>query len=258
MKALVYNGPRDVRVKEVPDAKLERPTDVLVKITTTNICGSDCTCTRTDQRRARQGAGPYRDFNCLRLPEDAREKETDYVMLADIFPTGYESTELAGVQPGETVVVYGAGPVGLMAAYSAYIKGASKVMVVDRLPDRLALAEKMGAIPVDDSKGSPVEQVLELTGGEGADRGCECWLPGARSARPRAIQMTMNNLVRSVRPTGGIGVIGVFVPEDPKSSDKLEKQGQIAFDLGSVLHERIAHGLRPSQRQKVQPAPSAA
>ena len=63
------------------------------------------------------------------------------------------------MQPGETVVVYGAGPVGLMAAYSAYIKGASRVMVVDRLPDPLALAEKMGAIPVDDSKGSPVEQV---------------------------------------------------------------------------------------------------
>ena len=66
---------------------------------------------------------PYGDFNCLRLPEDAEEKQTDYVMLADIFPTGYHATELAGVQPGETVVIYGGGPVGLMAAYSAMIKG---------------------------------------------------------------------------------------------------------------------------------------
>ncbi|MEO5957107.1 MAG: zinc-binding dehydrogenase, partial [Nitrospiraceae bacterium] len=118
---------------------------------------------------------PYGDFNCLTLPEDAREKENDHVMLADVFPTGYESTKLAGVKPGETVVVYGAGPVGLMAAYSALIKGASSVMVVDRLPDRLQLAEKISAIPIDDSKASPVEQVLELTGGEGADRGVNAW-----------------------------------------------------------------------------------
>jgi threonine dehydrogenase-like Zn-dependent dehydrogenase len=62
------------------------------------------------------------------LPRDAEEKESDYVMLADIFPTGYHATELAGVQAGESVVIYGAGPVGLMAALSSTIKGASQVM----------------------------------------------------------------------------------------------------------------------------------
>jgi threonine dehydrogenase-like Zn-dependent dehydrogenase len=117
---------------------------------------------------------PYADFNCLWLPPDAQEKEDDYVMLADIWPTGYHATELALVQPGESVVVYGAGPVGLMAAYSAILKGASEVMVVDCHPDRLRLAEKIGAIPIDYSKGDPVEQILELTDGEGADKGCEC------------------------------------------------------------------------------------
>jgi threonine dehydrogenase-like Zn-dependent dehydrogenase len=70
---------------------------------------------------------------------------------------------LAGVKPGDSVVIYGAGPVGLMAAHSASIKGASKVMVVDSHPDRLKLAEELGAIPIDFSKGSAVEQVLELT-----------------------------------------------------------------------------------------------
>jgi threonine dehydrogenase-like Zn-dependent dehydrogenase len=69
---------------------------------------------------------------------------------------------LAGVKPGDSVVIYGAGPVGLMAAHSASIKGASKVMVVDSHPDRLKLAEELGAIPIDFSKGSAVEQVLEL------------------------------------------------------------------------------------------------
>jgi threonine dehydrogenase-like Zn-dependent dehydrogenase len=84
---------------------------------------------------------PYADFNCLVLPPDAEEKENDYVMLSDIFPTGYHATELAGVIAGDSVVIYGAGPIGLMAAYSAIIKGAGKVMVVDMHKDRLALAE---------------------------------------------------------------------------------------------------------------------
>lgn len=319
MKALVYYGPRDVRVTQVPDARIEDPTDVLVKITTANICGSDLHMYegRTNVEKGKvlghenlgqvievaravtrvkvgdivclpfniscgfckncergftgfcltlnpgvagaaygyAGMGPfpggqaeylrvpYGDFNCLILPEDAQEREAEYVMLADIFPTGYESTELAGVQPGESVVVYGAGPVGLMAAYSAYIKGASKVMVVDRLPDRLGLAEAIGAIPIDDSKASPVEQILELTEGEGADRGCECVGYQAHDAEGNEQpNLTMNHLIKSVRPTGGIGVIGVFVPEDPKSTDKLEQSGQIAFDLGLFFSKGLRMG----------------
>jgi threonine dehydrogenase-like Zn-dependent dehydrogenase len=94
-------------------------------------------------------------FNCLRLPEDAEEKLDDYVMLADIFPTGYHATEMAGVGPGKSVVIYGGGPVGLMAAHPAGLRGASKVTVVDRHPDRLGLASWIGAIPIDDSASSP-------------------------------------------------------------------------------------------------------
>ena len=309
MKALVYEGARKVSVKEVPDAKIERPTDVLVKVTSTNICGSDLHMYegRTDMQSGRvlghenlgqvtevgdavvrikvgdwvsipfnigcgfcknceagltafcltvnpgmagaaygfAGMGPFNggqaeylrvpfgDFNCLRLPEDAEEKQTDYVMLSDIFPTGWHCTELAGLQPGESIVIYGAGPVGLMAALSATIKGASQVMVVDRHPDRLKLAEKIGAIPIDDSKGSPVDQVLKLTRGEGADRGCEC--VGYQCHDPEGHEhpnMTMNELVKSVRFTGGIGVVGIFLPRDPGGPDALAKQGEIAFDMG--------------------------
>ena len=69
---------------------------------------------------------PWGDFNCLRLGEDAEQRQTDYVMLADIFPTGYHATEMAGVQPGDQTVIYGAGPVGLMAALSATIRGAEQ------------------------------------------------------------------------------------------------------------------------------------
>ena len=65
---------------------------------------------------------PYGDYNCLILPEDAEEKELDYVMLSDIFPTGWHSTRLANLTPGDSVVIYGSGPVGLMAALSARVQ----------------------------------------------------------------------------------------------------------------------------------------
>ncbi len=309
MKALVYNGPRDVSVVEVPDAKIERSTDVLVKITTTNICGSDLHMYegRTDVEVGKilghenlglvievgeavdrikvgdrvclpfniacgfckncergltgycltvnpgtaggaygfAGMGPYSggqaeylrvpygDVNCLRLPPDSEEKENDYVMLSDVFPTGYHATELAGVRPGDTVAIYGAGPVGLMAAYSAMIKGASKVMVVDTHKDRLALAEKIGAIVIDDKDGTAVEQILEHTKGQGADRGCECVGYQCCDHHNHEVpNLTMNNLVSSVGATGTIGVVGVFIAKDPGAQDKLAKQGQIAFDFG--------------------------
>jgi glutathione-independent formaldehyde dehydrogenase len=310
MRALVYNGPRDVAVQNMPDAAIERATDVLVQITSTNICGSDLHMYegRTDMEPGRilghenlgvvievgpavdrvkvgdrvclpfnvgcgfcencekglsgfcltcnpgmagaaygfAGMGPYSggqaellrvpygDFNCLVLPRDAAEKESDYVMLADIFPTGYHATELAGVQPGESVVIYGAGPVGLMAAMSSAIKGASQVMVVDTHKDRLALAEKAGAIAIDDTEGDGVEKIMELTGGKGADRGCECvGYQCCNMHREEVSNLTMNNLVATVKATGRIGVVGVFVPEDPNAKDRLEKRGQLAFDFGA-------------------------
>ncbi|MBC7605910.1 MAG: glutathione-independent formaldehyde dehydrogenase [Burkholderiales bacterium] len=310
MKALVYYGAYDVRVTEMPDAKIEMPTDVLVKITSANICGSDLHMYegRTDMAQGNilghenmgkvveigkavtqikvgdivcmpfnigcghcqncergltgycltmnpgfagaaygfAGMGPYSggqaeylrvpygDFNCLKLPEDAVEKENDYVMLSDIFPTGYHATELARVMPGDSVVIYGAGPVGLMAALSASIKGASKIMVVDNNKERLALAEKMGAIPIDFSKAPAVDQVLELTKGLGADKGCEC--VGYQCCDKHGTEhsnITMNELVMSVKATGCIGVVGVFVPKDPKSKEPLQQEGKMAFDFGN-------------------------
>jgi glutathione-independent formaldehyde dehydrogenase len=321
MKAVVYKGPRKVAVETVPDAKIERPTDVLVKITTTNICGSDLHMYegRTAMQPGRvlghenlgevveigpavdrvkvgdrvcmpfnvacgfceacergltgycltvnpgsaggaygfAGMGPYSggqaellrvpygDFNCLVLPRGSEEKENDYVMLSDIFPTGYHATELAGVKPGDSVVIYGAGPVGLMAAASSFVKGASRVFVVDVHKDRLKLAEKTGAIPIDDTEGQGVEKIMELTGGKGADSGCECvGYQCCNMHREEVPNLTMNNLVQTVKATGGIGVVGVFLPEDPGSKDKLERRGQLAFDFGQFWFkgQRVATG----------------
>jgi glutathione-independent formaldehyde dehydrogenase len=126
MKGLVYNGPRDVSVKDVPDPRIERATDAIIQIA------------RPDQ------------------------------------------------------------------------------------PDRLALAGQIGAIPIDDSKADPVDEVMEETGGLGADRGCEC--VGYQAHDPEGHEhpnVTLNNLVESVKFTGSIGTVGVYVPQDPGGPHEL-------------------------------------
>jgi threonine dehydrogenase-like Zn-dependent dehydrogenase len=166
-------------------------------------------------------------------------------MLSDIFPTGYHATQLAGVRAGDNVVIYGAGPVGLMATLSAGIRGANKIMVVDNHTDRLKLAEEFGAIPIDFSKGPAVEQVLEETNGLGADRGCEC--VGYQCCDKHGHEhnnMTMNELVQAVKATGSIGVVGVFIAKDPKADDPLEQKGHMDFDFGNfwMKGQRMATG----------------
>jgi threonine dehydrogenase-like Zn-dependent dehydrogenase len=124
-------------------------------------------------------------------------------------------------------------------------------MVVDRHPDRLHLAEEIGCISIDDSKASPVDQVLELTHGEGADCGCEC--VGYQAHDPQGHEhpnATLNNLVKSVRFTGSLGVVGVFVPEDPDPPDDLARHGQVAFDYGMFWFkgQRMGSGQCPVKR----------
>jgi glutathione-independent formaldehyde dehydrogenase len=314
MKALVYHGPKKVSVDTVPDAKLEKLTDVVIKLTTTNICGSDLhmyegrtdvekgkilghenlgevvevgkavdtvkkgdkvvlpfnigcgfcancerglsgyclTCADPKVMPGMAGAAygfagmgpysggqaeylrvPYADYNCLQLPEDAGEKEKDYVMLSDIFPTGWHATRLANLEPGQSIIILGAGPVGLMAALSARIQGASQILIVDGQPDRLRLAREIGAIPIDDKDDDVGDQIRAATGGLGADCGAECVGYQCHNSHGKEIpNITMNALVDAVKATGTIGVIGVFVPQDVHADDKLAKKGQIAFDFG--------------------------
>lgn len=77
---------------------------------------------------------------------------------------GWHGIEISGFQPGDSVAVFGAGPVGLMAAYSAQLRGASRVFVVDRVAERLEAAEKIGATRIDFTKGDAIDQILSLNG----------------------------------------------------------------------------------------------
>jgi len=107
---------------------------------------------------------PYAEFNCLSLPgTPGDEFEDDFVLLADIFPTGFHATEQAHVKQGDSVAIFGGGPVGLLAALSARLKGASEIYVVDSVRERLDLVAKVpGAVAVDASKGDPVQQIFDL------------------------------------------------------------------------------------------------
>lgn len=185
---------------------------------------------------------PWADFNLLKLPA-GEEHEADFALLSDIFPTGYHGTELAGVRPGSSVAIFGAGPVGLMAAHSAWLRGASQVFVVDKEPDRLALAEDFGATPIDFSRSDATEAIVELTDGFGVDCGVEAVGYQAHDASgTEHPELVLDQLAKVVRATGRIGVVGVYPPQDPGASNEDASRGRFDFDFGSVFQKGIAIG----------------
>jgi glutathione-independent formaldehyde dehydrogenase len=123
------------------------------------------------------------------------------------------------------------------------IRGASEVFVVDKERDRLDLAGKIGATAVDFSNGDPVEQILDTTGGRGVDCGVEA--VGYQAHDPSGEEhpeLVLDNLVNVVRSTGGIGVVGVYVPQDPGATTDQAKQGRIAFDYGTLFSKGLRMG----------------
>ncbi len=337
MKAIEYESPRNMAVADRPKPKLSSPTDAILRVTTSGICGSDLHMYdgRTDLKEGTvvgheimgvieevgeavrsvkkgdrvvlpfniacgycynchrgftnacltmnpeapsaaygyAGMGPYQggqaefvlvpyaDFNCLKLPgKPGDEWEDDFLLLADVFPTGYHAAELAGVSPGKTVAVFGAGPVGLLAAYSSLLKGASEVYVVDNIPERLQKAKELGAIPIDFSKGDPVEQITKMRKqnkniqqtrhpGEEKLEGVDCAIDAVgyqarddkNPARENPTQ-TLQNALRIVNPTGSVGVIGVYIAPDPGAKDEQQKQGIYPFPLADFFSKGVTIG----------------
>lgn len=212
---------------------------------------------------------PLADFNAMKLPgEPGDQWEDDFVLLADIFPTGFHAAELANVGVGSTVAIFGAGPVGLLAAHSCFLRGASEVFVIDSVPSRLALASEMGATPIDYTKGDPGDQVRTLRRNNPGITGS--WLPGEEKMDgvmcgidaigyqqdaldapgyndPKSVLWALANLVN---PTGSIGVIGVYRPSDPGAPNEPAKHGVIGEPEG-VLWEKgitIGRGQTPVNR----------
>ena len=325
MRAVVYKGPFSVAIENVPDPALKHPNDVIVKITSSCICGSDlhmyegrtaaepgivfghenmgiiqevgpavkerevgdrvvlpfnvacgfcknCLggftgfCTTVNPGFAGGAYGyvamgpwvggqaeylqvPYADFNCLPLPQGT-EHEADFALLADIFPTGYHGAELAGVKPGESVVVFGAGPVGLMAAYSCMIRGASQVYSVDHVQERLDEAKGIGAIPINYDEGDPVQQIKDSRNGNGVDKGIDAVGYQATMAGSSAVggeqdevpNIVLNQLIDVVNPTGALGIPGLYVPSDPGGVDENAKRGALSINFGKLFEKGLRLG----------------
>ncbi|MCL4490433.1 MAG: glutathione-dependent formaldehyde dehydrogenase [Nitrospirae bacterium] len=111
---------------------------------------------------------PYANVGLVKLPDEITDDQA--IMLSDIFPTGYFGADLAEIKPGNTVAVFGCGPVGQFAILSAFLFDAGRVIAVDRIPSRLEMARAQGAEVINFDEEDPVEAILNLTGGIGVDR----------------------------------------------------------------------------------------
>lgn len=171
---------------------------------------------------------PWADANCVRLPGTPGDSyEDDFVLLADAFVTGWHAATLAEVRAGDTVAVFGAGTIGLLAAYSALLRGAREVYCVDGIDARLDKAAELGAAAIDFRRGDPVEQIREhrtragLPIGEeklnGVDKVIDAVGFQAHDrgdpARERPNQVVAD-AARLVNPTGAVAIAGIYSETD--------------------------------------------
>src|ERR687897_3225940 len=181
---------------------------------------------------------PYADWNLLKFPdkEQAMEKIRDLTMLSDIFPTGFHGAYTAGVGPGSTVYVAGAGPVGLAAAYPAQLLGAAVVLVGDRIPERLEQARSFGCEPVDITKGEPKDQIEQILGVPVVDAAVDAVGFEARGhgsdADHEAPATVLNSLMDLTRAAGKIGIPGLYVTGGPGAVDDAAKEGSLSIRIG--------------------------
>ncbi|MFE5408579.1 formaldehyde dehydrogenase, glutathione-independent [Microbacterium sp. NPDC056569] len=181
---------------------------------------------------------PYADWNLLKFPDrdQALEKILDLTMLSDIFPTGFHGAYTAGVRPGSTVYIAGAGPVGLAAAVGAQLLGAAVVIVGDLNADRLARARSFGCETVDVSKGDPKDQIEQILGVPEVDSAVDAVGFEARGhgadASHEAPATVLNSLMDLTAAGGALGIPGLYVTGDPGGIDEAAKVGSLSLRLG--------------------------
>jgi glutathione-independent formaldehyde dehydrogenase len=182
---------------------------------------------------------PYADFNLLRFPDkdQAMEKIRDLTMLSDIFPTGFHGAYTAGVGPGSTVYVAGAGPVGLACAHSAQFLGAAAVIVGDMNPERLAQAASFGCEIIDlTARASLPEQIEQILGVPEVDAAVDCVGFEARGhgadADHEAPATVLNSVMEVAKAGGRLGIPGLYVTGDPGAVDDAAKVGSLSIRIG--------------------------
>jgi threonine dehydrogenase-like Zn-dependent dehydrogenase len=166
---------------------------------------------------------PFADVNPLKVPDDLDDEQV--LFLSDIFPTGYMAAEACGIQPGDTIAVFGCGPVGQFAIKSAYMLGAERVIAIDRFPYRLRMArERAGADTINYEECDIFEALEEMTGGRGPDHcidavGLEGHAPGMHGAydKMKTVMMletdrpvALRQAILACRSGGTVSVAGVY------------------------------------------------
>ena len=247
MKAVVFHGVGDIRLEEAPKPSIEKPTDAIVRLTASAICGTDlhfirgglsgmkpgrilghegvgiveetgsavrnlrcgdrvvipstiacgnCSYCRSgyysqcdnanpkgegtaffggpeeaggfNGLQAEYARIPYANVGLVKLPDEISDDQA--ILLSDIFPTGYMAAELAEIKDGNSVVVFGCGPVGQFVIASAKLMGAGRIFAVDTIPSRLEMARAQGAEIIDFNQEDPIEALKGLTANIGPDR----------------------------------------------------------------------------------------
>lgn len=313
MKALCWHGTEDVRVENVPDPKIQDPDDIIIKITSTAICGSDlhiyagivpsmeagdilghepmgivvetgknvkniekgdrvvipftiacghcffcqkelyscCDTTNANAAMAKKHLGqstaalfgyshlmggipggqaeylrvPHADVGAIKIESNLTDEQV--LFLSDIFPTGYMAAENAEIEKGDTVAIWGCGPVGQFCIKSAWMFGAGRVIAIDRVPERLFMAETYGKAEIINFDEDEVyAKLMEMTSGRGPDRcidavGCEAHGRGSFDAVKDKIKFDLNintdrahvlrEAIMCCRKAGTISVPGVYL-----------------------------------------------
>ncbi|KMY68036.1 hypothetical protein AAU61_09480 [Desulfocarbo indianensis] len=297
MLAVVLKPGHELALEEVPKPKVDGPGQMLVKVTTSAICGSDlhikygeipiapgstighefvgvveetapdvrrfkpgdrvdvaaglwCGCCPACKRGKIQscqvggvwGGGMFKgrplpgaqseyvqvfnaDMCAVPIPNNVSDEQA--ILVGDVFSTGYHAVAQAEVGTGDTLAIFGCGPIGLAAVASAGLFGLKRVFALDVLPNRLAMAEKLGAEPIDASDDGAVNKILAATGMQGVDAAIEA----------AGLPQSFNQALTALRRDGTLSVVGLFASPVQLNLPVLGLYGvRIHMGLASLSH----------------------
>jgi len=182
---------------------------------------------------------PFADVGPIKVPNDLSDEQV--LFLSDIYPTGYMGAEMCNIQPGDTIAIWGCGPVGQFSIRCAFLLGAERVIAIDKIPERLDMAEQGGAETINYEEQNVYEALMDMTGGRGPDSciddvGMEAHAPAPIFAYDRIKQALMletdrphalREAIMCCKNGGTISVIGVYAGFDDK------------FPMGSVMQRSL-------------------
>lgn len=218
--------------------------------------------------QAERARVPFANINLVKLPPEV--DDDDAILLSDIFPTGYMAAENAEIKPGNSVLVFGCGPVGLFTILSAKLFDAGRIFAIDNIESRLEMAKEQGAEVINFDREDPIEAIKELTGGIGADRvidavGIDANMPHSGPAaskskkehqgeekqvapktKPKhgnwepgdAPTQVLSWMVESVAKAGTISIIGVYSEKVKTFPIGQAMEKNLTIKMGNCNHRR--------------------